>query len=348
MQELISSIEKWFEQGKQVALATVIRIHGSVPRELGATMAISQACEMAGSVSAGCVEGAVVQEALQVLKTGKAVEIHYGISDEMAFTVGLACGGNLDVLIRPFSRKELADTLAHLTSGRIFAQVSVISSKDRGLTFSIYPDEDLLQIPRLNGLHFPDEMNQKKLFLDQISKEFRLESDAEETQLFFKIFPLPSRLIAIGGVHTAISLFGLAKELRFKTILVDPRKAFANGERFPDVDELMAEWPQDALPELKLDEGCYLVTLSHDDKLDLPAAEIACKSPAHYIGMLSSRINFSRRKISLMEMGLTKEQVNRIRTPVGLKIGAKGPQEIALAIMAEMIAVRNGIDPKSI
>jgi len=348
MQELVSSIEKWFEQGKQVALATVIRIHGSVPRELGATMAISQDSEMAGSVSAGCVEGAVVQEALQVLKTGKAVEIHYGISDEMAFTVGLACGGNLDILIRPFSREELADTIEHLTSGRIFAQVSVVSPKDRGLTFAIYPDEDLLKIPRLSDLHFPDEMNQKKFFLDQISKEFRLENDIEETQLFFKIFPLPSRLIVIGGVHTAISLLGLAKELRFKTILVDPRKAFANQERFLDVDELMAEWPQDALPKLKLDEGCYLVTLSHDDKLDLPAAEIACKSQAHYIGMLSSRTNFARRRLELLEMGVSEEQVNRINTPVGLKIGAKGPQEIALAIMAELVAVRNGLNPRSI
>jgi len=348
MQELISSIEKWFEQGKLVALATVVRIHGSVPRELGATMAVSQDSEMAGSVSAGCVEGAVVQEALQVLRTGRAVVIHYGISDEMAFSVGLACGGNLDVLIRPFSREELADIIEHLTSGRIFAQVSVVSSKDRGQTFSIYPDEDLLQIPRLRGLTFLDEVSQKKLFFDQISKEFRLENDQEEISLFFKIHPLPSRLIVIGGVHTAISLLGLAKELRFKTILVDPRKAFANRERFPEVDELMAEWPQDALPKLKLDEGCYLVTLSHDDKLDLPAAEIACKSTAHYIGMLSSRTNFARRKLALLDMGLSEEQVNRINTPVGLNIGAKGPQEIALGIMSEMVAVRNGLNPRSI
>ena len=348
MQDLVSSIEKWFEQGKQVALATVIKIHGSVPRERGATMAVNQDSEMAGSVSAGCVEGAVVQEALQVLKSGKAVAVHYGISDEMAFTVGLACGGNLDVLIRPFSKEELTDYIGHLTSGRIFAQISILSPDDRGLTYSIYPDEELMKIPRLSDLHFVDGVDQKKLFLDQVSKEFRMESAKEETSLFFNIFPLPSRLIVIGGVHTAISLLGMAKGLRFKTILVDPRKSFSNRERFPDVDELMAEWPQDALPKLKLDEGCYLVTLSHDDKLDLPAAEIACKSPAHYIGMLSSKINFARRKLELLEMGLSEEQINRINTPVGLKIGAKGPQEIALAIMAEMVAVRNGLNPKSI
>ncbi len=348
MQDIISSIEKWFEQGKQVALATVIKIHGSVPRELGATMAISQDSEMAGSVSAGCVEGAVVQEALQVLKTGKANVVHYGISDEMAFTVGLACGGNLDVLIRPYSREELTDTVGHLSSGRIFAQVSVLSPEDRGQTFSIYPDEDLLKMLRLSDLHFTEGVDQKKLFLDQVSKEFRLEKAQQEIPLFFNIFPLPSRLIVIGGVHTAISLLGMAKGLRFKTILVDPRKAFANRERFPEVDELMAEWPQDALLKLKLDEGCYLVTLSHDDKLDLPAAEIACKSPARYIGMLSSKINFARRKLELLEMGLSEEQINRISTPVGLKIGAKGPQEIALAILAEMVAVRNGLNPRSI
>ena len=124
---------------------------------------------------------------------------------------------------------------------------------------------------------------------------------------------------------------------------MDPRKAFANRDRFPGVDELITEWPQDALPKLNLDEGCYFVTLSHDDKLDLPAAEFACKSKVHYIGMLASRKNFARRSGELKEMGITDEQLARIHTPVGLSIGAKGPEEIALSIMAEMVAVRNGI-----
>lgn len=348
MQELSNQIEKWFDEGKKVALATVIRIQGSVPRELGATMGISDKSEMAGSVSAGCVEGAVVQEALEVLKSGKAVIVHYGISDEQAFTVGLMCGGNLDVLIRPYSREEFNDTLTHFSSGRYFAQVSVLSPKEIGETISIYPEDDLFTKPQFKNAQFREGVDQKKLFADQTSKEIQLVKANEEISVFFHVFPLPSRLIVIGGVHTAISLLGLAKELRFKTILVDPRKAFANRERFPDVDEIVTAYPQEALPKLTLDEGCYLVTLSHDDKLDLPAAEIACKSPVHYIGMLSSKKNFARRKLELLEMGLTEDEIGRIHTPVGLKIGAKGPQEIALAIMAEMVAIRNGVNPDSV
>ena len=342
MQELIESIEKWFAEGKPVALAMVTKVKDSAPRGVGAKMAISREGEMVGSVSAGCVEGAVVQEAQQVLKIGKAIVVSYGISDEQAFSVGLSCGGTIEVLIRPFSPQDLADAKQKLETGRFFAQVSILTGERCGDIVSLFPENDLIEMLGLSGYQLSEGVDEKQLFLDQQNKQFALLKGNESVTVFFNIYSLPSRLIIIGGVHTAISLVGLAKTFHFKTILVDPRKAFANRERFPDVDELIQGWPQDALPKLKLDEGCYFVTLAHDDKIDMPATEFACKSKAHYIGMLCSRKNFTRRSEELKAAGMTDEQLSRIHAPVGLSIGARGPEEIALAILAEMVAVRNG------
>ena len=343
MQELVASIEKWFGQGKQVALAMVVRVKDSAPRGIGSKMAVSSAGEMEGSVSAGCVEGAVVQEAQQVLQTGKPVLVKYGISDEQAFSVGLSCGGTIEVLIRPFSPAELAEVRPYLESGRFFAQGVLLDGSDMGKMVTIFPEEDLLQKLGLSGAALPEEPSQADLFRDQQNRQLELHRGTETLSLFFNIFPLPSRLIAVGGVHTAISLLRMASAFHFRTILLDPRKAFANRERFPDVDELLPEWPQEALPRLNLDEGCYFVTLSHDDKIDMPAAEFACKSKVRYIGMLASRKNAARRRAELLAGGLSEEQVARIHSPVGLGIGARGPEEIALSILAEMVAVRNGV-----
>jgi xanthine dehydrogenase accessory factor len=343
MQELVSTIEKWFEQGKTVALAVVVRVKDSAPRAVGSKMAISRDGEMEGSVSAGCVEGAVVQEALQVLKTGQPKTVTYGISDEQAFSVGLTCGGTIEVLIRPYSRAELEDTRQYLSSGRVFAQGCILTGTDYGKTVAAYPEEDLLNKLGLQGYVWPEDTSQKKLFTRQQNIRVKVEKAGEELDLLFNPYTLPSRLILIGGVHTAISLVMLAAKFHFRTLLVDPRKAFANRERFPDVDELITEWPQDALPRLNLDEGCYFVTLSHDDKIDLPAVEVACRSKVNYIGMLASRKNFDRRSGELKTAGLTDAQIARIHSPVGLNIGARGPEEIALSILAEIVAVRNGI-----
>ena len=345
MQELIAPIEKWFAQGKQVALAMVVKIKDSAPRGPGSKMAVSSAGEMEGSVSGGCVEGAVVQEALEVIKSGKPKIIKYGISDEMAFSVGLTCGGTIEVLIRPFTQKDLVEARGYLASARFFAQATILTDGPRlGEMVSVYTDENLLAKLGLEEYEYPEKVSQKELFLKQVDRQLTLQKGQDIQHVFFNIYPLPSRMIIIGGVHTSISLVRLAKSFNFHTIIVDPRKAFANRQRFPDVDELIAEWPQDALPKLNLDEGCFVVTLSHDDKLDLPAAEIACRSTAHYIGMLSSRKNFARRSEELKASGITEQQLARIHTPVGLDIGARGPEEIALAILAEMVAARNGVD----
>ena len=341
MQELVTAIEKWFGQGKQVALAMVVNVKDSAPRGVGAKMAVSSAGEMEGSVSAGCVEGVVVQEALQVMKTGKTALVKYGISDEQAFSVGLSCGGTIEVFICPYHSAELDEVTSYLQSGRFFAQGVVLDGVNAGKIATGYPEEDLLDGLGMEGYSYPEDISQAGLFRDQQNKRLELRKGEETATLFFNLYPLPSRLIVVGGVHIAISLLRMAKTFQFHTILVDPRKAFANRERFPEVDELLAEWPQDAIPHLNLDEGCYFVTLSHDDKIDMPAAEIACKSKARFIGMLASHKNSERRRGLLLESGLSEEQVARIHSPVGLNIGARGPEEIALSILAQMVAVRN-------
>lgn len=343
MQELIESIEKWFSQGKQVALAMVVNVKDSAPRGVGAKMAVSSTGEMEGSVSAGCVEGAVVQEAQQVMTTGKPVLVKYGISDEQAFSVGLSCGGTIEVFIRPFLAADLDEVKPYLESGRFFAQGVLLDGSKVGKTVVVFPEEDLLAKLEIPEFALPEDATLANLFHDQLNKQLELRKGDENATLFFNIYPLPSRLIAVGGVHTAISLLRMAKTFQFRTILVDPRKAFANSERFPEVDELLADWPQEVLPRLDLDEGCYFVTLSHDDKIDMPAVELACKSKARYIGMLASRKNAARRREILLTDGLSEPQVARIHSPVGLNIGARGPEEIALSILAEMVSVRNGV-----
>jgi xanthine dehydrogenase accessory factor len=180
--------------------------------------------------------------------------------------------------------------------------------------------------------HFQTQQNGRKV----------IQGKLENMELFIQVFPPPPRLVIIGAVHIAIPLVSMAKLQGFHTTVIDPRKAFATLERFPHTDELITKWPDEALANLPLDEGTYFVTLSHDDKLDVPALKIALQHPVHYIGALGSRKTHAKRVEALIHDGADPEKIGRIHTPVGLDIGAVHPQEIALAVMAEIVAVRRG------
>lgn len=181
------------------------------------------------------------------------------------------------------------------------------------------------------------------LFEQQKSERVAFNAEGKESQVFMEVFPPPPRLIVIGAVHAAIPLITFAKELGFRTTVVDPRSAFATPQRFSHADELLVEWPQEALSEADFNEGTYLVALSHDEKLDNPALKLALESPCRYIGALGSRKTHNRRVASLKEMGITDEQLARIRAPIGLNLGGRRPAEIAVAIVAQIVAIRNGV-----
>lgn len=342
MRELIPQIKTWHEEGKKVALATIVSAYGSAPRPVGSKMAVSSAGEMSGSVSGGCVEGAVVEQALQVLRTGQNQLLKFGISDETAWGVGLSCGGAIEVFVEALDWTVFKILHENLEQERLFCLVTTIAGEDLGGSLIAWPDGNhtgSLGTPWLNNKSLPLALD--RLETQQSGREV-IQGEPEKMELFIQVFPPPPRLVIIGAVHIAIPLVSMAKLQGFHTTVIDPRKSFATTERFPHPDELVTKWPDEALPEVSLDEGTYFVTLSHDDKLDVPALKIALEHPVRYIGALGSRKTHANRVEALLEMGADPQQIQRIHTPVGLDIGANNPQEIALAVMAEIVAVRRG------
>ena len=278
MRELLSIIENWFSDNKKIALATVVKVYGSAPRGLGAKMVVNDDGLMAGSVSGGCVEGAVITESLDVIKEQKSRLVKYGISDDQAFEIGLACGGNIEVFIEPLYQDDFVLIKRAIIEHQLFAKITLINGEDCGDHFFQFGDGKQSGKLKSAGLQKAVEDLLVTSFQNQQKHRLLLESENQQHDVFIDIFPPPPRLIIIGAVHIAIPLVQFANPLGFQTIVIDPRKAFSNRERFPHADELVQRWPQETLPEMGLDEGSYLVALSHDDKLDVPALAEACKS----------------------------------------------------------------------
>lgn len=344
MRELLNVIDHWIKNDKKVALATVVNVYGSAPRQLGAKMAVNQDGLMAGSVSGGCVEGAVVAEALQIIKSKKSKLLHYGVSDEQAFSVGLACGGVIEVFVEPVDEKDFLLMKQDLESDRLFSRVTVIRGENCGEKIVVFPNGT--QLGNFSSALIQNEVNHRlpEQFQKQLPGRFEISENEEKSEVFFDIFsPLPC-LIIVGAVHIAIPLVTYAKLLGFHTVVVDPRKSFSNLERFPHADELVQEWPDEYFARVGLNEGSYLAVVSHDEKLDVPALAFACRSKARYIGALGSKKTFEKNKNGMRELGIMEDDIAKIHSPIGVSIGAHGAEEIALSIMTEIIAVKNGIN----
>jgi xanthine dehydrogenase accessory factor len=349
MREILSDIETWKAQGKQVALATVIDVFHSAPRGIGAKMAISSDGEMSGSVSAGCVEGAVVEEALQVMKSGKTRKLHYGVADEQAWDVGLTCGGKIDIFVEPLVGSILEEKIAldqqicaSALAGDAFAVATVLEGKEIGKKMILFPDGT---VNGSTGNHNLDEaiLGQRTSLWSKYRSELVPVMAGElPIAVFFDRYMPQERLMIVGAAHIAIHLVHMAKEVGFHTIVIDPRASFANRDRFPHADELYKDWPQEIIPGLAPDSSTYLVILSHDAKIDLPALDIGLRNPFRYIGLLGSRYTQEDRKEGLRKMGYNEEQLACIHGPIGIAIGSRTPDEIAVSILAELIAVRRG------
>ena len=313
MKDLYESLVEWNNLQKQAALATVLQTWGSSPRQAGAHMAVEESGEFIGSVSGGCVESAVVHEALEVIATGQSRRIKFGVSDDTAWEVGLACGGEIEVFISPISWDEINPILTIINAGE-------------PCTYVIKLDQAGTLTTLLN-----DKLPNEFPFLDH-------ESDPE--RIFLHIPPDPE-IVIIGGVNISQKIVPMAKLLGFKTTIIDPRKAFADPQRFPQADQVFHSWPEEGLKRVRITTNTAIVVLSHDDKIDIPALAIALDSPAFYIGALGSNKTQNRRKNSLLEHGISSENLKRIHGPIGLDIGARDPTQIALSILAEITAVGN-------
>ena len=338
MQPIFAPVRRWQAEGEQVALATVVKVYGSAPRPLGSVMMISESGRMSGSVSGGCVESAVVQEAMDVLRTGQARLLTYGISDEQARDVGLACGGTIQVFLSPHVEERL---VAAVEAGQMAARVDILDGPARGRSLLLlntgeqvgtlgHPELDVCAVAEARAAM-------------QAHQPRRLTVEWERTplDLFVNVFPPPYTLVIVGAVHIAIPLVHMAKAAGWRTVVIDPRAAFATEERVGHADQIVRKWPQEALPELGLNESTAVVTLSHDEKLDVPALQVALEYPLLYVGALGSRRTHARRVQALRTLGVPDEAIKRIHAPIGLDLGARTPEEIAVAILAQIVQVKN-------
>ncbi|WP_027243652.1 XdhC family protein [Leisingera daeponensis] len=311
---------EWHRSGAGAALATVVQTWGSAPRRTGAQLAVSGDGRIEGSVSGGCVEGAVVVEAQEALADGKHRLLEFGVSDTDAFAVGLACGGTIKVLVEPIGAALPADLLAELVEARASrAPVAYEVNLATGAR-------------RLARGEYKDRMRMDRSGLE------------DDGETFVAVHNPPLRLVVVGAVHIAQALVPMARIAGYDPVIIDPRAAFASAERFPG-EALMDDWPDEAVQKLGLDSRTALVLLTHDPKLDDPALQAALAADVFYIGALGSKKTHAARAARMQEAGFTEDQISRIHGPIGLDIGAAGPAEIAVSILAEMTAVLRGKQP---
>ncbi|ROT95914.1 XdhC family protein [Histidinibacterium lentulum] len=304
----------WHHAGRKVALATVVETWGSAPRPVGSQLVIDGEGAMEGSVSGGCVEGAVVVEALDALEDGRPRLLDYGVSDDEAFAVGLACGGRIRVLVEPVGEALPVDVLEALVAERAARRpVAYVTSLKDGA-------------PRLGArTEWPDRFRMDRSGLE------------EDGETFVAVHNPPLRMVVVGAVHIAQALLPMARACGYDPVLVDPRPAFGAEARFPG-ETILDDWPDEALAGLGLDARSCVVTLTHDPKLDDPAIRAALGSEVFYLGCLGSTRTHAKRVARLEEAGFGPGDIARIHAPVGLDIGARSPAEIAVSIMAEITA----------
>ena len=325
--DVLDQAFNWLDAGAGVAIATVVSTWGSSPRPVGSHLCVRDDGAMAGSVSGGCVEGAVLHEALEILKGADPGVFDYGVTDEMAWEVGLACGGKIRVLVRPLeSVAALYRTVRErLRAGKASAVVTRLSDGASALVVDGSAD-GRLKIP-------PEIMDETEQALHE--KQSRL-WEPDPGPCFIEVASPPRRLVVVGAVHIAQALAPIARTAGFQVVVIDPRRVFATDDRFPSV-QVITDWPEAALKDLALDDQTAVVTLTHDPKLDDPALKMALTSPAFYVGALGSRKTQAKRAERLKALGVGEATLKRIHGPVGLDIGAVSPAEIAVSILAQVI-----------
>lgn len=341
MEEVLKDIQRWRATGAQIALATVVQTWGSAPRRPGAKMAITAGGQLSGSVSGGCVEGAVVEEAFATLQSHRPKLLHYGVADETGWEVGLACGGTIEIFVEPLD-DTLFQTISQMyAEERAGAVVTVIAGPDAlvGRKLLVESANDQWQgaiEPSLD--HTIAQLAHAHIQHGRDSRVMLAEAGIE---LFIDVLLPPPTLIMVGGVHIAITLAAIAKTQGYRTVVIDPRHAFGSDERFPHADLLLRSWPEEAFAQLTISENTAITLLTHDPKIDDPALKQTLRTPAFYIGALGSRKTHAKRVERLREAGFTPQEIERIHAPIGIEIDAQTPEQIALAVMAQVVKARN-------
>ena len=395
VRDILGQIEKWWDAGETFGLATVVRTFHSAPREPGAALAVSAGGEVIGSVSGGCVEGAVYELAQQVCQTGQPVLQRYGISDDTALSVGLTCGGIIEIFVEPVSKErfpELGDIAAAIAAGEPVAVATVIAGPGRigarrvvwaapadgergpggtnghavenGLRARSGPDRHdgdgtsghgmpAGSAPSASGTLAAGERLDQAVdddvrgMLAQGLTSVRHygehgERRGDDLSVFVQSFAPPPQMMVFGAIDFAAAVARAGKFLGYHVTVCDARPVFATRARFPDADEVVVEWPHRYLARTPVDERTVICVLTHDPKFDVPVLEVALRTPAGYIGAMGSRRTHDDRLARLREAGLSDAELARLRSPIGLDLGARTPEETAVSVAAELIQLRWG------
>jgi xanthine dehydrogenase accessory factor len=349
MREIIAHIDALRTAGARIATARVVGVEGSGPRELGATLVVTDSGEVFGSVSGGCVEAAVVGECRKVLDGAESNVVTYGISDDEAFTVGLTCGGTIHILVERLDDwiSQYESLREALTAQKQFALVSVLDGLDRpGSRLAIRPGAPqigTLGKPRLDSVVERDSLGQLASGETTI-RHYGIHGEARRNDitLLIECFGPPPRMIIFGAVDFTAALARVAKTLGYRVTVCDARSIFATHKRFPDADEVVVDWPDRYLEQVgsQLTPRDAVCVLTHDHKFDVPALVSALETAAGYVGAMGSRRTTVERSARLRAVGLDEADLARIKAPLGLDIGARTPEETAISICAEIIATQ--------
>jgi xanthine dehydrogenase accessory factor len=351
VRDILDPITQWWEANDTFGLATVVRTFSSAPREPGAAMAVSAAGEVVGSVSGGCVEGAVYELATEVTASGQPVLRRYGISDDDAFAVGLTCGGIIDIFVEPASRERFAylGEIAEDVRRSIPVAVATVI-EGPGIVGSrriIWEGERTVGTlgagDRLDAAVDDDARGMLAQGLTGV-RRYGPEGERrrDELAIFVQSFAPAPRMLVFGAIDFAAAVAKAGKFLGYRVTVCDARPVFATKSRFPDADEVITDWPHRYLSGTTTDQRTVICVLTHDPKFDVPLLEVALRRPAAYIGAMGSRRTHDDRLRRLREVGLTEQELARLRSPIGLDLGARTPEETAIAIAAELIQLRWG------
>jgi xanthine dehydrogenase accessory factor len=357
MREVLSELLEWWREGKTVGVGTVVATFRSAPRPPGASMLVGPEDTAVGSVSGGCVEGAVFELGKEVAESGQPVLQRYGISDDDAFAVGLTCGGILDVYVEKVNREtypELGDVAADIDAGRPVAVATVVEHPDEavlGRRMIVRPDADTigsLGSDRMNDAVHDDALG---LLASGHSETLTYGPDGERRgegmRVFVWAFAPKPRMLVFGAIDFAAAVARVGSFLGYHVTVCDARPVFATNSRFPEADEVVVDWPHRYLKAQaeagEIDRRTVICVLTHDPKFDVPVLEVALRLPeVAYVGAMGSRRTHDDRLARLREAGMTEDELERLHSPIGLDLGARTPEETAVSIAAEIISVRWG------
>ncbi|MFJ9624150.1 XdhC family protein [Streptomyces sp. NPDC101181] len=354
MLDIAAELDRWMAEGREFAVGTVVSTGGSAPRGLGAALAVDSAGTAIGSVSGGCVEGAVYELCTAALQDGGTVRERFGYSDEDAFAVGLTCGGEIDVMVTPVragspDRAVLRSAVSAATSGVAAALVRVVGGPDQLLGRSLLVRADGTREGGLGGHPAVDRLAvaEARALLDAgRNGTVELSEDGSHCPggltLLVESSTPPPRMIVFGAVDFAAALVRAGKFLGHHVTVCDARPVFATRARFPEADEVVVDWPHRYLRQTPTDGRTVLCVLTHEARFDVPLLTRALRMPLAFVGAMGSRRTHEERTRLLREAGLGEDELDRLRSPIGLDLGARTPEETALSIAAEIVAARHG------